>query len=107
MCPTTGNSGLVKSLPFNDFTCSAVASDGSLWFGTSHGAIRMKDGQFHYRQGPRWLPGDQVRDITIDRQGNVLLATNGGLGWIANRTMTLHEKAIHYENEIEEANQED
>ncbi len=62
----------------------------------------MKDNQFHYRQGPRWLPGDQVRDITIDRQGNVLLATDGGLGWIANRSMTLHEKAIHYENEIEE-----
>ncbi len=90
-----------EGLPFNDFTCSAVAFDGSLWFGTSHGAIRMKDGQFHYRQGPRWLPGDKVRDITIDRQGSVLLATDGGLGWIANRSMTLYEKAIHYENEIE------
>jgi hypothetical protein len=88
-------------VPVTDFTVVAAAPDGTVWFGTRRGAIEWRDGIFRYRQGPRWLPGDDVHDLVVDREGNVCVATDGGLGWIAGRSMTLADKARLYEEEIE------
>ena len=35
-------------LPYNDFTCMAAGRDGSIWFGTTRGAIRF-DGKIFRR----------------------------------------------------------
>jgi len=88
-------------VPVTDVTVIAAGADGSVWLGTRRGAVEWRDDVFRYRQGPRWLPGDAIHDIAIDREGNVFLATDGGLGWIAPRAMTLADKAAHYEEEID------
>lgn len=88
-------------LPHNGFTCAAAGPDGEVWFGTDRGLIRYENGEFAYRQGPRWLPDDHVRALAVDQDGSVWVATGKGLGRIERRSMTLQEKAEHYEAEIE------
>jgi hypothetical protein len=72
-----------------------------VWFGTRLGAVRFEQAEWHYRQGPRWLPDDEIRNFAIDTQGNAWFITPAGVGLIERRTMTLAEKAEHYENEID------
>ncbi len=88
-------------LPYNDFTGLQASSDGSVWMATRRGLIRFHRGEWHYRQGPRWLPDDHVRQIAIDDSGRAWLATSAGFGFIEQRPMTLAEKAEFYETEIE------
>ena len=88
-------------LPFNDFSCVAAGSDGSVWFGTTRGVIRFHDGKWSYRQGKRWLPNDDVRSIHVDAKNQAWVATAGGAGCIVRRPMTLAAKARNYEQEIE------
>lgn len=95
----TGNEGL----PFNDFTCMAAGPD-SVWFGTTNGAIQFKDGQWHFRQGGRWLLDNHVNDIVVDSNRNAWIATNAGISCIESKPMTLVEKAQYYENEVERYN---
>jgi hypothetical protein len=90
-----------EGLPVADFTMVTAGDDGSVWFGSTRGAVEWRDDVFRYRQGPRWLPGDHVRDLVVDDDGNVVLATDAGLGWIEARSMTLADKARKYEEEIE------
>ncbi len=92
-----------EGLPHNGFTCAAAGPEGEVWWGTDKGLIRFEKGRFAYRQGPRWLPDDHVRSVAVDEDGNVWAATAKGVGRIERRSMTLEEKAAHYEQEIETA----
>ena len=92
----TGRDGL----PYNDFTCMGSGPSG-IWFGTSNGAIQFNNGQWHYRQGRRWLLDNHVNDIVIDSKGNAWIATNQGISTIHHRDMTLKTKAAYFEDEIE------
>jgi hypothetical protein len=89
-----------EGLPFNDFTCMATGPD-AVWFGTSNGAICFKEGRWEFRQGRRWLLDNHVRDISVTPDGRVWLATPAGLSCIETRSITLAEKAAHYEEEID------
>jgi hypothetical protein len=89
-------------LPYNYFTCAAAGDDGSVWFGTTRGAIRFHNETWSYRQGLRWLPDDDVRAIHVEQDGTVWLATAGGVGCIAMESMTLERKAAIYEDEIDQ-----
>jgi hypothetical protein len=89
-----------EGLPYDEFTCSATAGDGSAWFGTRIGAIHRTRTGWEYRQGKRWLPGDEVRSITVTPEG-VWFATGGGISRIAERPMTLEAKAQFFEAEID------
>jgi hypothetical protein len=89
-----------EGLPYADFTCVAVAGSET-WFGTKRGAIRFDGQDWAYREGQRWLPGNDVRSIVVGADGRVWFATDKGLGCIERRTMTLAEKAAYYEDEIE------
>ncbi len=91
-------------LPYNDFTSAAAGPDGSVWFGTRRGAVRLQDGQWAYRQGLRWLPHDEVRGIHVDAENTVWFATPAGVGCLARRPLTLAEKAEFYEAEIDRYN---
>lgn len=93
----TGSEGL----PYNDFTVIEPGLDGVVWFGTHLGAVRFDGSEFAYRQGRRWLPDDDVRDIVVDKHGNAWFATAKGVGVIGRREMTLAEKAEFYEDEME------
>ncbi|GMW00776.1 MAG: hypothetical protein AMXMBFR84_19130 [Candidatus Hydrogenedentota bacterium] len=88
-------------LPYNDFTCMAAGADGSVWFGTTRGAIQFKNGVWGYRQGRRWLLDDEVRDIAVAPNGDAWIATAKGVSRIEARPMTLSEKAAFYESEID------
>jgi len=93
----TGEDGL----PYDDFTCLRCGEDGSVWFGTTIGAIRYNGEEWAYRQGKRWLPDDRVNDIAVATNGNAWFATPDGVGAIKYKPMTLAEKAEFYEEEIE------
>jgi len=84
-------------MPYTALNCLTVASNGDVWGGTDEGAWRLRDGQWRYFWGPRWLPGNAVADIAADAQGRAWIATNAGVSRIEERPMTLPEKARHYE----------
>ncbi len=97
-------------LPWNDFTWitagpkapgDSAASSAEIWFGTHLGVIRFDGVQWHYRQGSRWLPDDNVKQLAVQPDGTAWIATASGLGAIERRPMTLATKAEFYEQEIE------
>jgi len=87
----------LDGMPYEDMLCIAVAPNGDVWGGTTEGAWRLRKGQWCYFWGKRWLPGNRVNAVDFDEQGNVWLATNGGVARIEERMMTLAQKAEHYE----------
>lgn len=86
-------------LPYEDTTCLAQGFDGDLWIGTSRGAIRKTDDDYHYFGAQHWLPGDYVRDIAVGDQV-VYIATDGGLGIIRYEPFTLLKKAAYFEQAL-------
>ena len=93
----TGEDGL----PYNEFTQISAGPRGEVWFGTTKGLVRFRNGQWGYRQGKRWVPNDIIQSVKVDHHGHVWVATQTGIGVIRQQTMTLSEKAAHYEHEIE------
>ena len=69
-------------LPWNDFTGMAAGRDGEVWFATHLGAMRFDGKEWQYRQGPRWLPHDDVAQVAVDAKGNCLVC-HGWQGWAA------------------------
>lgn len=55
----TGKDGV----PFEAMTCLELAANGDVWGGTTEGAWRLRNGQFRYFWGQRWLPGNMVKAI--------------------------------------------
>ncbi len=87
--------------------CSAVATDGAVWQGTRAGAIRIdvaadaRDRR-QYFAGRRYLPDDDVLNITPDSSGGVWVRTSTGIAHIELRAMTLERKAAYFEKRIHE-----
>ena len=88
-------------LPYEDTTCVATGFDGDVWIGTSRGAIRKTESDYHYFGAQHWLPGDYVRDIAVGDHV-VYIATDGGLGIIRYEPYTLLKKAAYFECELNE-----
>ncbi len=89
-----------EGLCYEDTTC-LTASGRDLWIGTTRGAIRMTEGEFHYFSGPRWLPHENVRAIAVD-DTSAYVATDRGLAVIEYVPYTLQKKAAFYERHLEE-----
>ncbi len=89
-------------LPYSDFTCAASDRHGRVWFGTHIGVVGFDSGKFLYRQGPRYMPGDDVRAIAVDQDGTPWIATGGGISALKLKSMTLAEKAEHYQNQMDQ-----
>jgi ligand-binding sensor domain-containing protein len=98
---TTGKaSGLNQKLPVTDITAVRVIGD-RIWFGSSNGAFASrKDGKYDYFQGERWLPGNGVKSINPGPDNSVLIVTDAGLGQICFKSMTLHEKAQFFQQQV-------
>ena len=89
-------------LPWPEIT-TVEEIDGALWFGSTKGAFMQRpDGKFDYFYGERWLPGNLVRHISQGTDGSVLILTDQGLGRIIYKEMTLHDKAMYYEQQVRE-----
>jgi hypothetical protein len=86
--------------PATDINC-ITEIDGNLWFGTSQGAFRKNEnGKYNYYAGERWLPSNQVTDISKGPDGTVLILTSRGLAQIYFEPMTLEEKALFFEKQV-------
>jgi hypothetical protein len=89
-----------RKLPWTEIT-TVQEIDGSLWFGTTKGAFTTtKDGKFNYYASKRWLPSDVVVDIEKGDQNSILILTDKGLAKICFNGMTLHDKAMYYEQQV-------
>ena len=89
-----------KKLPWTDIT-AVKPIRGEWWVGTTHGAFKVRgDGGFDYYEGERWIPGNQVIQILEGPGQSVLLLTTQGLGHIHFEEMTLHQKAMHFEQQV-------
>ncbi|MDO1448963.1 hypothetical protein Q0590_21980 [Rhodocytophaga aerolata] len=87
-------------LPWTHIT-SVQEIDNLLWFGSEKGAFQLlPDGKYSYYASKRWLPSDKVIHIAKGHQGSVLILTDKGLGEIHFRDMTLHDKALYFEQQV-------
>lgn len=88
-------------LPYENTTCLEKGFDDDIWIGTTKGAIRMLDNDWHYFAADHWLPGDKVNGIAV---GNniVYIATDKGVGIIKYEPYTLSKKVDYYERHMEE-----
>ena len=113
----TGADGLC----YEDTTCVAEGFDRDYWVGTTRGAIRAVNGEYHYFGYERWLPHERVNAIAssqhtgvcLSREGKrrrfpmsgdnvVYIATDGGLGIVTYEPYTLQKKAAWYKRSLEE-----
>jgi hypothetical protein len=84
-------------VPVEAMTCLHLAPNGDAWGGTAEGAWRLRDGQFRYFWGTRWLPANPVRSIRSLPGGAVLIETEQGTACIDEKPMTLAKKAAHFD----------
>lgn len=89
----TGKDGV----PIEAMTCLELSANGDVWGGTLEGAWRLRNGQFRYFWGQRWLPGNIVKAIWTDTKGRVWIDTDGGYASIEEKPTTLAEKAAHFD----------
>jgi hypothetical protein len=95
-------SDVIRKLPCSEITTIGDI-DGALWFGSVSGAFRLrKDGEFDYYASERWLPSDDVIDISKGPDNSVLILTGKGLAKICFSEMTLYDKAVFYEKQTRE-----
>jgi hypothetical protein len=91
-----------NGVPYETMTCLHLAPNGDVWGGTTEGAWRLREGQFRYFWGGRWLPGNKVAAIWTDEKGRAWLDTDGGIACIEEVPMTLKQKAAHFDRITQE-----
>ncbi len=85
----TGQNGL----PYEDTRCAAVGANGTVFVGTGIGVCELRDGRWHYYQGPRWMSNDIVNSVAVDDQDSIWLGTANGVSKIRGEWIFLEEKA--------------
>ena len=87
-------------LPWTEIT-TVQEIDGRIWYGSKRGAFTTdKDEKFIYYASKRWLPSDLVVDIEQGPDNSVLILTDKGLARICFKKMTLHDKAMYYQQQV-------
>ncbi len=81
-------------VPFEAMTCLELLANGDVWGGTSEGAWRMRNGQFRYFWGRRWLPGNRVQAIWTDDKGRAWIETDGGHACIEKPTTLARRRSF-------------
>lgn len=94
--------GILRRLPCTEITAINEIR-GDLWFGSASGAFRLhKYSKIDYYASERWLPSDDVIDISPGPENSVLILTGKGLAKICFNEMTLYDKALFYEKQTRE-----
>ena len=93
--------GPAATIPSNDVRALALDKQGRIWAGTNLGVARVAvdaaaGTHWALRHSLRWLPSNEVHDICCV-EDSTYVATSAGLAKLRARTMTLAEKAAHYE----------
>jgi len=101
----------VERGPVGGLRLFAREKSGAVWLGGDQGAARF-DAKAYFRwerwqyfYGRRWLLDDQIRNIHLDESGpglKVWIRTRTGVSLIEWRSMTLAEKAKHFDERIEQ-----
>jgi hypothetical protein len=94
--------GGAKGLPCTDVLRLEFDAKGALCVATAKGLARFADNKWTWRHSQRWLPSDAVFDVAFAGDGTVYVATAGGLSILKQKSMTLAEKAEHYERLVRE-----
>lgn len=89
-------------VPYEIVRCILALPNGDLWAGTPQGAWRLRNGDFRYFWGKRWMPGNSVTAIAETPAHEIIMQTDQGIATIAEKQITLAEKAAHF-NEITQA----
>lgn len=90
---------LQTKLPWTEITAVEV-SGSDYWIGSKRGIFRVVEkGEISYYFGDRWLPGEQVRDIALDKN-RVHVLTEKGLSTLVFEKMTLAQKAEILETQV-------
>ncbi len=94
-------------LPVEAITSLAVDGRDRLWIGTDRGLIQYRPyergRQWFYREGLRYVPGDEVRAVAVTEDGkSVFTWTNAGLGRLDATTTTLLKRAETIERLVNE-----
>lgn len=77
--------------------------DGNLWFGSLNGAFKLRnDEKFDYYASQRWLPSDDVIDISKGPDNSILILTGKGLAKISFNEITLSDKAVFFDAQVRE-----
>jgi len=85
-----------NGMPNQDVRCLIAEPDGTVWAGTTLGAVRRVGSKWSLRYSRRWLPSDEVLAMAVAPDKSVWVATTAGLSAIRRRQMTLADKANHY-----------
>lgn len=93
----TGNEGLC----YEETTCVTKGFARDYWVGTTRGAIRVVDGDYHYFGYERWIPHDHVNAVACG-DNVAYIATDGGLGIINYKPYTLQKKSAWYKRWLDE-----
>ncbi len=86
-----------EGLPNAWATCVAAGPDGRMWVGTRMGVARFEGNRCSVRMSRRWLLDDSVVRIAFDSAGNAWIATKKGVSEIAQKRLTLKQKAAQFE----------
>ena len=84
-------------LPVEAVNCLHLSTNGDVWAGTDQGAWRLRNGEFRYFWGKRWIPGNRVKRIWSTTSQKVWIETEKGVSCIEEIPMTLAKKAEHYD----------
>ncbi len=90
-----------QGLPLLQVRVMAKGPNGERWFGGRTGAAKLERGQWHYYSAQRWLPALSVQAIAVGPEGTAWLGTPEGLSRIEQRLMTLEEKALIFETQVQ------
>ena len=89
-----------RELPWTEIT-TLQQIDENLWVGSTRGAFMIRpDGKFNYYASRRWIPSDRVIDIEKGPANSVLILTDKGLGKICFKNLTLHDKALFFQEQV-------
>lgn len=90
--------------PFTDLTVGVRAPDGSVWLGSHHGLMQLASGGTQWRvfHSRRWLPADDVQDISVAGNSMIVVKTSAGLGRLSRQPTTLDEKMKQVNDALQE-----
>ncbi len=85
------------SVPAGSFNDMFFAADGKKYFATKTGIVALIEGKISYLSYGAWLLHPTVTKITVSDKGTIAAVTPRGISLITEKTMTLEEKANHFD----------